>query len=319
MTRSKRWYPGVWLLFALVCVMFSCREDFYTLVPETQPTYSLFAELSPGAPVEVVILSNAAFGSESTILHREDADLNLTGSGMQGKQIPLAYDEERQRYLVDAQLFKPREKGTYEIKAMIPGAEMDTLKSRTYIPAINRIKDISIVSNTRYRVSDQNFNHLLKVVVTLNDPVEIPAYFQLIPRRAISEFRIGQNGNVHITDSGEYENMEITAINAARNAVNQLVHTEGLFVDFSRLDGQRIEFSLTLRRPLSEAKDILDRIQFELRSLSPELFAYHIQLHRRKVSQQADYSYAITGYTNIDNGNGVFGSFSSSYTSVKLK
>lgn len=308
------------IVYLLVFVFLqACREDYTLELPDSEPSLSLFAELSPGDPIEVSVLTTQIFGQPASLEVAEDAILLLSGTDMQNNHTGMVYIPEKKKYVLINTGFRPKERSTYEIMAFLPGFTADTLRARTYVPPPVNVREIKVLTNNRFETGESTFNHRIVIGITIGEAIEKPAYFHLIPQRAIAEFRIDQNGNKHITESGLFEVMEIVEIRTARNAVNKWEQKDGLFIDYSRITDELIEIELTSRSPLQSVKEVLDRIQLELRTISPELYAYHQQLHRRIISNQTNYSYPAAAFSNVQNGKGVFGAYSATLSSVKLK
>jgi hypothetical protein len=112
--------------------------------------------------------------------------------------------------------------------------------------------------------------------------------------------------------------MTINGILTANNGVIELEHKPGVYIDYSRVNGDEIQLELVTSRALDDAAELIKILEFEVNTLSEELYLYHINLSRQISGSRADFSAPVKGYTNVENGFGVFGSYSTLRSTLEL-
>ena len=95
-----------------------------------------------------------------------------------------------------------------------------------------------------------------------------------------------------------------------KNAVNQLLHEPGVFIDESRIVDDRIILKLLTETPVISYKELFSKIQLELRTITPELYKYNQYLNTQTINSRTNYTFPVKPYSNVDNGLGIFGAYS---------
>jgi hypothetical protein len=295
-----------------------CREEFLFEAPVEETRLNLFAEINPADPVSLSLLTSYTFGSNGSFEAPEDAQIFLDGRELGTKGTNFAYDEKREKYMLTNPFFRPREKNYYEVMAFVPGMKVDTIYAKTYVPVSVPIEDFIILSNEALVTGNEREKRLLRLQFRIATPKEFPAYLHVLPQRFISEFRTNDQGEVIITDSNDSEHFTIAEIANNKNAVVSFDHKEGVFIDHSRLGEDYIELELITQSSLSTKKDVMRLLKFEIRTITQELYDYHVSLHRQLISNRTSLTYPVNQYSNVENGRGIFGAYSAKVHIVPL-
>ena len=121
-----------------------------------------------------------------------------------------------------------------------------------------------------------------------------------------------------ITNTNEVVSLNVDQIITSQNGVVELIHKEGVFVDYSRVGGNEIIIDLSTKDPLNLESEIFKILDFQLNTMSEELYLYHVNLSKQLINSRSDFSSPIISYSNITNGYGVLGAYSTTITSIEL-
>ena len=234
----------------------------------------------------------------------------FSGSDLPALATAMSFNSDKGFYELRRFNFKPTQGNTYEIKAFLPNSRFDTLSATTYIPRSGQINRVNKLSEEIIEVSANEVRHRIRVAITLGEPRDNPAFFQLIPFRVFTTFRTDSDGNVTFTDHNERYELKVLNVLSDRNAVFEFSHKPGIFIDYSRLTDNTIELELETNETLSPFSEVIRLLNIQLNTLSPELYYYHSFLHDQIRANKTTFSYPVNSYSNIHNGIGIFGGYS---------
>ena len=107
----------------------------------------------------------------------------------------------------------------------------------------------------------------------------------------------------------EREGLVVTSIESGANAVTRLTHKPGLYIDYARLNKQDLIIKVRTDQPLLNSEELVNRLNLDVHTLSEELYEYHISLSQQLINNSSDFYRPSSNYTNVSNGLGVLGSF----------
>jgi hypothetical protein len=307
------------LIFILLslAIISSCREDFISPLTDTREEINFVSELNPDAPVEANIFKSINLGGGSNGVDPHDAIVLFSGTDLPSKQTAMIYYPDDDVFRI-RNGFAPSPGNTYEIVAYLPDSDIDTIRARTYMPKPVSLENLKIIEVYKTDVTDNKAQYHIRASVTLSTPVRRPAYFQIIPYRKVSTYRVSNTGEIMITNTNDVVSLNVDQIITSQNGVVELIHKEGVFVDYSRVGGNEIIIDLSTKDPLNLESEIFKILDFQLNTMSEELYLYHVNLSKQLINSRSDFSSPIISYSNITNGYGVLGAYSTTITSIEL-
>lgn len=293
-----------YLLILISCVLAasSCVEKLDGFSEDKRDEILISSLLSPDNLVEADLALSHVENSAFQTLYPETAEIELMGTGLQGSSLRFTYVDRTKSYILRNNEFRPSVGGNYQMRAFIPGRDVDTIFAETIIPQQINIAS-SAWDNVEVTPMGTSIFYSFDLEIEIEQPETIPAWLQIIPTYSIE-------GGL---DDGR---IRITEVLDNQNAVEDFFLQEGIYVDLSKLDGNTIKVNVTTLEPFSAAEKI-SFINLETRSLTEEYYRYHRTLHKQAKYGQS-LSTPVTNYTNIENGLGVFAGYSSTKHQLKF-
>ncbi len=299
-------------LFSLVFVLFlsvSCREDYVSNgTPVFDEVVNLTAELSNDDVVELSLLKNIAIGSDVSDIELSNAEVTFLGSQVPLDSRKMLYDAEKRKYVLENPDYRIVEGQSYSIEITTDSdlSQDHLITATTYIPRAVHVSGYTISNRTSYKTEQSGTMYQLELTISLNEPKDLPAYYQIIPYRKVTELRRNNDGTATELNFSKRHLMKIVEIVESRNGVVILAHKDGVYIDQSRINRNEVKLVLETSLPLTE-KEILRYIEVDVHTLSEELYQYHIALDNEVRSLNRSYSYPIERFSNVQNGDGIFG------------
>ena len=306
-------------ILLLLLTLASCREDFNLGTSSDVPeNLSFVSEISPESPVIAELAKTISLLGE-----RSDIDISRTEINFKGTDLPtlftkVIYRADEENFILRNTDFRVSPGETYEIEAWLPGTDIDTIRAITHVPEPMGLTSVSIGDIRLIESGEDQTDYEFDLSLTLERPTVQPAYFQIIPQRLKSTLRIDQSGIPQITHSNETEELQIVSIDAGRNASSRLTHRSGIFVDYALLSGEEIDLTVRTKNPLITSEEVLQILNIDVHTLSEELYNYHISLHQQLINSSSDFFRPSSNFTNVENGVGVLGSFTTKTVQVDL-
>gem|GEM_PF-2722478 len=320
-------YKFLTIATLLIGISTGCRDEFvFTVPPERAFEYNLLSELAPHQIVAVQLLESVPIGSQLQNIDRRDAVATFSGPDVPGGTLDMAFNETSEKYHLVNEDFRVTEGREYEVMIIVPDEDMDTITATAAIP-VSVDFAVDVLSVDRLPIDDRFSDHEVEVRITFEAPTTLPAYYRIIPRRLVSTVQINRDGNVIVTDGPETSPMEITEILTERNAVTRFVHQSGITLDESRMSRDNITLRLKSTEPLADGPDIssvdgieaLNRLHLEIMTVSQELIDYNEWVDDRLVNQGSNVPSAPREVPNIINASGVFGGFSRTIVTPRVR
>lgn len=308
------------VLYILISLLLlsACREDFiYTVDPQAEKI-NFVSELNPSLPVSALLTKSISLTSNMSPADIEKAVILFSGTDLPSRQTSMIYIPQDDNFALRSFDFRPTPGSRYEVIAYVPDSDIDTIRAFTRMPRPISIRKSELLKMEKIRLANNKVEYKITVGLTLAEPPQRPAFVQIIPYRRISTYRTDANGQVLITNTNELSALNVNRILTANNGITELEQKPGVFIDYSRVNGNEIQLELMTTKALDDASELIKILEFEVNSLSEELYRYHINLSRQISGSKADFSAPLQGYTNVENGFGVFGSYSTIISSLEL-
>jgi len=305
----------------LIFVVFAsaCREDFTIgSTSEVTQNLSIVSEIDPSSPVVAQLAKTISLIGQESDVDISQAEISFSGTDLPTVFTKVIYISQEERFVLRNNEFRVSPGETYEMKAWLPGTDIDTIFARTRVPEPVGLDNVEILEVNEIVVSDVLSHYETVVAISFEQPLIQPAYFQLIPYRQLSTFRTDQSGQILITDTSEREGLVISSIESGSNAATQLTHKPGLYIDYARLNNQELVVTLRTEQPLIKSEELVNKLNLDVHTLSEELYDYHFSLSQQLINSSSDFFRPSSNSTNVENGLGVLGSFTTKSIQLEL-
>lgn len=295
-------------LVLLIFTFISCREEFIINVDnEVDEVINLVAELSSEEAVDLTLLRNVAIGSD--IFDAEISNAKISFSSVENPDFVknMLYDPSSRKYVLEDEDYRIEGGQAYTLDIEVPNEEggMTHITAETKVPQ-KVSADLILVGNKEEIETAEGTIYSARVEVSLNDPQDLPAFFQVVPYRRMAQIFRDNNGDFIPVDLDGRVAMDVKQIVEDRHGVTTLTHKQGVYVDHSRLGENRIVMDVQSERPLIYP-EVIRTIEIDVITLSKDLYHYNVDLDKEIRSLQSSYTYPVSLYSNINNGQGVFG------------
>jgi len=312
---------NIYILVFAVITLASCREDYITEPdPDFQPIVSLNAELSNDDIVQVSLLKNIEIGADYAQAELDNATITFSGSNVPNSAMNMVYDENRKRYVLEDLDYRVVEGADYGIEIIVDPntADEEIITANTYVPTAVKPAGFRAENIEFEEDEDGNKIYRMTLFIELNVPETLPAYYHLVPYRFRSEPRRNNDGSMGILDFDDIRyRLDVEEVLESENGIVTLVHKDGVFVDQAKITNNEVKMVVETGRPLTP-QEVLNKLEIELSTLSPELYHYNIALDKEIRSVQANYTSPIDPFSNVQNGYGIFGGSSMFKYSIEL-
>ncbi len=303
--RMKRMH----LCIVLICLVIGCREAYiYDVEEQYIPQINLNSEISSDLPVEIRILKSQALGQDVNAEPMNKASVWLEGTRIPGGRALLGFDSKTNSYKFPLDGFRLNEDQRYVVTAVTEG--FDTIRSSTVIPKPTNFSRIEVISSRKIAVDPIRNHFEIQLAIELQEPTRRPAFYMLDFNRILTEYRVTSNNDTLLTDYKALHRLNVKTIDNNKNAIHSFIQSPGVFIDESKLSNERMVFTIVTDQSLQSFREILKKVSIELRTITPELFWYNEYINRLLTSTRSGYSFPVKGYSNVENGNGVFGGLS---------
>lgn len=293
----------IYILAFTTVVASSCVERVGNYSIDDTDELVVNSLITPDSPIEASIALKHSLNSAQQISFPEEAELELMGTGLQGSNLRFSYKNSTNSYVLRNQEFRPTIGGEYEIRAFVPGSDVDTIFSYTTIPAMVNIEKANF-NNVEISTDNNAHDYFFDLTVQLNEENLGASWLHIIPTY-----------NTNVSD----ENLKFQIIDVLdnNNAVSSFYLEEGVFIDITKFTGSVFTIRVSTLIPVKSGT-LIKNINFETRSTTKDYYRYHKTRARQLESSEAAYSSPITDFTNIENGLGVFAGYSVSTHNIKF-
>lgn len=300
-----------------VCLI-SCRETFDVELEPSEDQVVIFSEISPSTAINLDLSITSDILSSNGIQRPEDADIFLSGTDLPAQATSFIYSKVNKRYELRNRDFRPSPGNEYYIQVGLPIDESIPIQAATRIPFPIAISRAKVTDRDHLETKNDLVDIVFDLELELGPSRNERSFIQIIPERVFSEYKLDPNGEIQITFFAETEPLQVLNVLDSPNAINELIHKECVFVDYSKLSGKVIKLRLSTTTHLDPQIDILESIELSILSMTKDLYDYHQSVHRQLINNSTPFTTPVSSFTNIENGLGVFGGYSTSNSLVKL-
>lgn len=293
----------------MTVLLSSCIKEYTPDNINNEQKLVAVTEMSAGELVTIDLTSTF-----STTLPELEIDHNITIVKIinyeTGQSIPeeFRYDKVLGKYKnID---FRPKEGQLYDLHIDVADPDVSIITSSTRIPYASKASNINILN--AFEVQSENGKTLQQYEVTLKlEPlINTSTYYHLIP--------------YIITDKNAFppiqENLEFVRINEGSNASFLTSHIDGILIDEELLNNDNdLTFEVRTKSEFSLGGTSGSYLYFELRTVTEDYYNFHVSLSRQKESNKGPFTLPVTTFSNIENGYGLFGAYSTVLDSFQIE
>ena len=310
----KRFY----YIILFIPLLHSCREIITVELDPTEDRVVIVSELSPNRGIDLDLSVTAGIFSPDGVQRPKDATIFLSGSDLPAEATAFIFSTSTNKYELRNKDFRPSPGEQYSITVIFPKSDFPDLTATTSIPEPVSLLRASVLSLDEVEINNGLVDITFDIQMELGQSMNNDTYLHVVPERVLSEYKIDNNGEVRVTFFAETEVLQVLNILDAPNAVIELTHKEGVFVDYAKLSDRMVKLRLSTTSLLDPSIDILQNIEVTVNTLSPELYEYHQNLHKQLINNTTSFTSPTSVYSNVENGIGIFGGLSSSNSLIKL-
>lgn len=302
-----------YILLTTLCLLFvACQSSLPKDITDDDQQIVLHAELVAGEIPSVFISVSSDINRNSDYYYPVGTEAEVT-LHFDGEEDNIRYGNEPGLYFNQTLLIQ--EGVNYEIHVSIPGQEVQDITAETLVPFSVEIGEIELMGKSAEPVPDTN-DLLLEydLKVELPEPENAATYFYLVP--TMLDLQLLQ------ADPQQIEYVEIGGSSIEvldnKNAIDQYIHKNGIFIDYSKLQTNEINLRVTLQVASSQV-DLLDHFELKLNTINSESMNYHEYTNREIRSDALPFNEPLINYSNVNSGLGLFTATSNSQKRVDLQ
>lgn len=264
------------------------------------------ADLIPGQRVQVFLTTTAPlFAEDSDHYYPVGTDADVLIESEQGEK-RLVYSGTPGIY--ENTSFAIEEGETYSLKASLNNFDAASVFAQTTVPVSTKMTDVTKSGEVVSENSDGSVVVSFDLIVGIDKGNASDCYLQLVP--------------ILIQDSAEPGGAKVSLERGSIELINEnlqaqdFIHKDGIFIDYSNPIDNALKVRITFT--IDSLDEMPDEVNLELRTTTQQYFDYHENLSRQLSSSSSPNSDPVVDYTNIENGWGIFSSFSFDEYKVEL-
>ncbi len=200
---------------------------------------------------------------------------------------------------------------TYSISVVVDDKNVDSLYAETTVPFAVPLETVNADFESAREQAGDSIRWILPVEIEIPESSDPETFYQLVVELKNAE--AASNGII-LYDELSRNNVKILS---AQTGITELIHKNGIFIDNSRLDDKTLRLELEFGISVQN-ESLVDSIAFTLNTLNKEFMEYHENTDRELRTSVLPLDEPQISETNIQNGYGLYGAFSSSSIIVPL-
>lgn len=290
----------------LICGLQSCVDSIP--IPENLSEAKIVfeSEINPTSKFRAHIHTSAGFNDINNFTYPEDVEVNITYQKDIDDIIMLVYKEECQCYEND--IVSPLPGVGYVLSASVNDntiyKDIEARMSFPHRPAIdNNIVSLDIADSGQVSIKSK---------LTLSGNHNSSNYYHIIPYRKVVKKEDDGNGGFELTYTGESEYIDLIDFNNNDVYMESLYDQPGFLLDFNEevISDYDLNLLLTTTSGLLQEDEIINKVYFEIRSVTESYYRYELYQSRKLASIEDGTVEPPISYNNIKNGLGYFGGYS---------
>ena len=201
---------------------------------------------------------------------------------------------------------------TYFLSVVIPDMDVDSVSATTTVPFAVPFESVEYVNPPLFEQAGDEVRWTINVQVEIPESVEPFSYYQLVP-----EIVNGELASQGIIKYDQLTKNEVKVL-SENSGVIEFIHKNGIFIDNSRLDDNTLDLEIIFILPVLY-QTYVDSVTFALSTINREYMVYHENTDREIRVSSLPLDEPQISATNIENGYGLYGAFSSSKITLPLQ
>ncbi|MAT55808.1 MAG: hypothetical protein CMN32_15125 [Saprospirales bacterium] len=207
---------------------------------------------------------------------------------------------------------KPEVGVVYTIKVSVPG--FDPVTATNSIPPSVPIESVDY-SNTGQTEVNESKNVKFDVAVSFIDPADEENYYHLVFLQKLTPYTVSPSGDTILSEVVINAPLTVFPSNLDMPVTGYYDHRSFLIKD-RFFNGEKLRLNFWGMYDYDPGKYLPGDFVIELRTVSEAYYLYHITLSRQ-INTENPLSEGVVVYDNVENGEGIFAGYSSSFNSFK--
>lgn len=300
------------LLLALLLMAVTCERPVEISFPQRGPELVLISTFSPDRALEAqVSLSrdlNAPLGAE----YLTNANIKLLEGKQFLQQLSLVRPPAAPPYYTSIN-FEPQLGATYTLQVDVTG--YDRLLASTTLPNPTEIRNLSLSQLRTTSISDSIKLYTFQLNLTFDDPPGEKNYYHLKIFQQLERFSVLNNDTI----ISEISTRELLFPSQQNNNFQVAHYDGGLLFEDLPFDGENKTINLPLSVQVLTNEELPGKILAELRTVSEAYYLFFSSVSRQRLAPTSPVAEPIIIFNHVENGNGVFASFSRRVDSVAIQ
>jgi hypothetical protein len=285
-------------------------------LPETTDPQKIVieCELSPPFHIKAIVATSGDLNANFNPYYPEDATIRLYSEI--DEEFVFKYNPDKRIYEVLNARLRPGL--SYTMSASLKDTSVQSVYARTSINGVSKIDSIEVLSHDQFinELESKRFNIGLRL--HLNSLNLKKGFF-----KASFALRLAERNTFSGSNDLKYiSNLlptEVSAVNVGGVAVHPIYHMDGIFIDPSRLEMGYIDINIESDDLVLDPNVVLASIYTTFSSVSESYYRYHIAQSKKLKQNGKNPIEPVIDYSNIENGYGFLGSFTSSRDSIIVR
>lgn len=291
----------------------SCEEPIHFDIDD-QARLVIYSNFSNQQTLEVYVSkTRSVFSTDPTEFVEDATVMVFQGNDLLEILQPVPFDPVLQMppHYKTLQM-QPQIGVVYTIKVTAPGFEPVT--------ATNSIPHAVPIESVDFSTASQNVVNESKTVkfdvsVTFHDPADEVNYYHLVFHQRIHPYVIDAQGDTVISELTLHTPLDVNLADPDAPATRYFDGRSFLIKD-QFFNGEKISFPFNGSFSYNPVEFLPGEFIIELRSVSEAYYLYHITISRQ-FNTDNPFAEGVVVYDNVENGEGIFAGYSSSFNSFK--
>lgn len=290
-----------------------CVTLLYTSCTELEPVVVndsalvLESEMSPTSQVRVDLRTTQI--QNIGVEYPKDADIFLSGTGLGNSELGFSYDESKGNYFLRSSSFRVEEGGEYQIRANVPNSTYKTLLAETTVPHKVNVKNVKII-NQQVQTSGHYKSYTYEAEIELNENND-NRFYHIIPSYSIND------ASTH-SPTGIPKIFQVRDVLDNVTAVYALYNEDGLLIDSEKLSSNTFRIKVSTLDPINTLTQEVGNLNIELRGVNESYYKYYEKKSQQSEVDNSPFGTPVPVFTNIENGLGFFGAYTTTSKSFPL-
>lgn len=296
----------IFILFCVALTAVACVDVIPVTDDEVKPKLILESDIN--STFRMYVSTSANLADVTTISYPKDADIFITTTDDTDISYTLVYKEECKCYEPANSDDKPKKKTGYVVTAYIEDKieYIDTAVGYMFVPNTAVFDEAEV-----HTMDDVHEMKSVKAKIRIDKRNPGSDFYKVKPYRYELEKYVDSTDEIQYKRTGKVSYLDLHQSHAPSDVyLEQLYDEAGFFVDASNIDSniKELEFDLVLPEEFDSESDKFTKLYFELTTMEESMYRYQLYKNREKSALDGHVEPVIS-YTNVINGYGFFGSY----------